>query len=38
MKHNKQDDMTASDFADNIQASIDQLELMIRTMKTDEAE
>lgn len=36
MKHYKQDDISVSQFAENIQARIDQLERKIRQMKTDE--
>lgn len=36
MKNYKHDDMTVSDFADNLQNRIDQLERKVRTMRTDE--
>lgn len=36
MKSYKLDDMTVSDFHDNLLARIDQLERKIRTLKTDE--
>ncbi|GAB7386171.1 hypothetical protein BSNK01_00060 [Bacillaceae bacterium] len=36
MKNYKEDDMTVSQFAENIQARIDQLERKIRSMRTDE--
>ncbi|MFT8323657.1 MAG: hypothetical protein ABF649_22720 [Bacillus sp. (in: firmicutes)] len=36
MKSYKLDDMTVSDFHDNLMARIDQLERKIRTLKTDE--
>ncbi|MFC0235642.1 hypothetical protein [Fictibacillus phosphorivorans] len=36
MKNYKQDDMTVSDFADNLQSRIDQMERKIRTMPVDE--
>ncbi|GAA0366855.1 hypothetical protein [Bacillus horti] len=36
MKDYKQDDMSVSQFAENVQARIDQLERKIRSMKTDE--
>ncbi|MFV2049640.1 hypothetical protein CJ195_21905 [Bacillus sp. UMB0899] len=38
MKNYKEDDMSVSDFADNIQSRIDQLERKIRTMKTDDSD
>lgn len=36
MKNYKQDDISVSDFAENIQSRIDQLERKIRTMPVDE--
>ena len=36
MKDYKEDDISVSDFAENIQSRIDQLERKIRTMKTDD--
>lgn len=36
MKDYKNDDMSVSQFAENIQSRIDQLERKIRTMRTDE--
>lgn len=36
MKNYKQDDISVSQFAENIQSRIDQLERKIRTMKTDD--
>lgn len=36
MKSYKMDDMTVSDFAENLMSRIDQLERKIRTLKTDE--
>ncbi|APH05845.1 hypothetical protein [Bacillus weihaiensis] len=38
MKNYKEDDMSVSDFAENIQSRIDQLERKIRTMKRDESD
>ncbi len=38
MKNYKEDDMSISDFAENIQSRIDQMERKIRTMKTDESD
>lgn len=36
LKNYKLDDMTISDFADNLMSRIDQLERKIRSLKTDE--
>lgn len=36
LKNYKMDDMTVSDFADNLMSRIDQLERKIRSLKTDE--
>ncbi|MGE7217159.1 hypothetical protein ACQKJC_11715 [Priestia koreensis] len=36
MKNYKEDDMSVTDFHENLMARIDQLERTIRTMKTDE--
>lgn len=38
MKHYKADDLSVSQFSENIQSRIDQLEKKIRTMKTDDQE
>lgn len=38
MKNYKEDDMSVSDFAENVQSRIDQLDRKIRSMKTDESD